>query len=93
MYLMGIGVVQGGGPRYSILLEYDTVCLPVFRRNLLSVFRAGENRASRLLENIDSHQTTRRHNSVDLLVYKSQQDAKMNIKRTLNLCILLGFIY
>jgi len=25
MYLMGIGVVHGGGPDYSSLLEYDTV--------------------------------------------------------------------
>jgi len=55
---MGIGVVHGGGPNYSGV-EYDTVWLPVFRRNLLSVFRIGENKASRLLENIDSHQTTR----------------------------------
>ena len=66
MYLMGIGVVHGGGPNYSSLLEYDTVWLPVFRRSLLSVFITGENKASRLLKNIDSHHTTWRHNSEDL---------------------------
>jgi len=54
MYLMGIGVVHGGGPHCSSVLEYDTAWLPVFRKNLLYVFRTGENRASRLLENIDS---------------------------------------
>lgn len=66
MYLVGIGVVHGGGPHYSSVLEYDTVWLPVFRRNLLSVFRIVENQASRLLENIDSHQTKRWHISEDL---------------------------
>ena len=47
------------------LLQYSTVWLPVFRKNLLCLQNC-ENRASRLLENIDSHQTTLRHNSEHL---------------------------